>query len=332
MQKVLFALTISAASFVATADEAAPNTALANPSVEAIERALASRNVPAIVEACGRFTHRAGTFRAFVSNGAERIVGARDTLAQTEKAHRQAQSEVARLRRNAEVSDQATPLDPKDNSHRVRAAETRKRADQLESRSNAQVKKAKETFESSLAALGAVIRNVRESDAEDLRKRTQQVQMERERSERLTAIKMFLASLEEPGGRPAFAAKSVEPSYQATLELINGKLAASHWQLRYGAKSNAFILQHPGGAFFVEFSSLNAQVKSGIGTDERHEVQLEVAHASPALRTISKEGTIREDVRSIAIPCASKVDAQNLAQAFRHLVLMAGGKDDQSPG
>lgn len=53
-----------------------------------------------------------------------------------------------------------------------------------------------------------------------------------------------------------------------------------------------------------------------------------MARPNLAIRAIDKSGGGADEVRKIAIPCDDKFDSEKLAKAFRHLILMAGGKDD----
>jgi len=243
-------------------------TPASNSLLQAIDQSVEAKNIPAIIQACSRFTHKQAVFRAYVTDAARQIASARDALVKAQQAKQQMEPEIARIRRNAAVSDRPNPLKPNDNSNQARAGEARARADGLETQANAQIEQAQQGVQATLSSIATLVRRIRESDAKDAREQSEakanadnQAENERRAVERLKAIQLFLASIEEPEGRPPFAAKVTEPSYDQTLEFINTKLLQNDWNLRFGTKSNKFIVIHPRGAYFIDLSALSPEIK-----------------------------------------------------------------------
>jgi hypothetical protein len=302
--------------------------------LQAVEQAVATQNVAAIVQACSRFTHNTPLFCTQVAEMGRQITIANAAVIKAQQAQPQIRAETTRLRSNASVSERPSSLHPNDTSGKSRAAEIRARADALEADGKAKIEEAKEALNTSFTALAQLLARISAADDEDVRKKEQaQMKLEQEATAaraaetRAKAIQSFTAAIREPDGKPTFATKNTKPSYEETLDFINAKLLQNDWTLRYGARTNAFLLIHPEGAYYLDLSSINPGVKyTTEGSFFR--IQLESAQAESKFRAIRNDGTGEEKVRTISIPCNDPIDSEKLAKAFRHLILMAGGKDD----
>ena len=221
----------------------------------------------------------------------------------------------------------------------------RAKADAMVEAASKQVENATAAAESRVAALSELITRIRESDAEEIRKKDEETRKKaeamaeetRKKAEAMAEVttkkgeamaeKQFLEKISEPNGKPEFTSKATSPSYAETLDFINGKLSEAGWSMKYGTNSKKFIIIHSSGAYFVDFATLSAGIKyTTVGAFFK--VTLEAAGARNPIQNIAMNGQAEDAVTSIDVPCKDKFDSEKLAKAFRHLILMAGGKDD----
>lgn len=310
-----------------------PDPNAADPTAD-IERALQGKRAVDIVAACIRFTHKELAFRANILEGSRQIAAAAGTLNQARKTRQSIEPELERLRRNAAITNRPNVLDPKDTTPKLRAEETLKRAEDLEKNAESALAAATSDWEGKLAALGEILQHIRAADSETAGKQQASMQESQnardeqlQQAQRTKAMLAFHESVDEPEGLPGFAAATMTPSYAETLEFLNGKLPNEEWKLRFGAKSKQFILLHPEGAYLIEFGMLNAAVKP-LAQGDHSVVRLDVSRRGYAIRSLPSQGGPAQELKRVVIPCTDAVDAEKLANAFRHLILMSGGKDD----
>jgi hypothetical protein len=304
----------------------------ANPSTDAVmnlELVLQSKNVPGIITTLEVFSHSNALFRAQAASLKEQWVDAQKATVDAQNWNQKAAFEIARIRKNAKVSARPNPLIT-DGSNLKRAQEQENKADALEDEGQRMLANTAQRTEELTQSVSKFIVAVREADARErqrLMAKTNEEESKRLALEKLKRTQEFFTSLDEPEGKPEFADENAKPSYTETIDFINAKLHHNQWRLRYGTRSNQFILVHPNGAYFFRPRSLSPVVKSE-ATGDLHFVKLEVSDPKSSIKVVAREAAAQPDLRKIAIPSADRVDSEKLAKAFGHLITMAGAKAD----
>lgn len=303
-------------------------------ALRSLEVALDSHHHGRVAEIALRFQHPVPRYRSQLADLAVQVSTGAGMITKAQAERRQIDPELARLRKNAAVTDRPNPLNPGDDSNHRRAEEIRTRANGIERDAEAKIEAAKENVAGIEAAIRRTIDEIRQANAEAAEqarvakaKAAEQARAKRAAEEKLDAIRRFMAVINEEEARPAFASKAVEPTYDATFEFINTKLLQNDWSLRFGARSHRFILIHPDGAFFFDAEAMNPGVKF-TRQAKFHMIQLLLARRDAAIRAVTSAGTDTERPRTIGVPCDDEIDSEKLAKAFRHLFIMAGAQDD----
>ena len=294
-----------------------------------LELVLQSKNVPGIITSLEVFTHANALFRAQAAALKEQWVTAQKATLDAQSWNQKAAFEIARIRKNAKVSARPNALIT-DGSNLKRAQEQESKADALEDEGQRMLANAAQRTEDLTQSVSKFIVAVRETDARERQRlidKTNEDEGKRIALEKLKHTQEFFTSLDEPEGKPGFADENAKPSYTETIDFINVKLHHHQWRLRYGTRSNQFILVHPNGAYSFRAQSLSPVVKFAAAGDQ-HVVQLEVSDPKSSIKVVAREATTQPDLRKIAIPCADRVDSEKLAKAFGHLITMAGAKAD----
>ena len=270
-------------------------------------------------------------------------------------------AEVNRLRRNAAVTDRPNPLNPQDTSNRDRAAQMRKQADDLESKSLTASSDAEAKFAAAVSELkglavsrpqpaisgsapgsNPLLINPKATSAEAGPAQTTimahpptEEELRADREERAKHVAKFLAEWEEdakhpgvPAGTPAELSKFKNPDdgapgYDTTIEFINGRMGASG-KLWFSEKRNKMILMR----------------ESNIAVFDSAEMNPEVTYAVKG-RTFSVEATGKKGVIQVFeygrephqafrlnLVAADNIEQQKLVKAWARLIELCGGRPD----
>lgn len=293
---------------------------------------------------------------------------AKQRLALAKAGQGNAATAAAQKRRNAAAADRPNRLNPNDTSNRERAARMREEADQMEAAAKQAVADAEEHYRTAIATFGAnpstvpLAGNSRASvtvapgkeltEAEQHQLRVQQEADASAMQGKELAQGQQWRTLSFNTDRfvePDLPNRAGPPSYTDTVEFINGKLKP-FVEVGYGEKAKKLIIrfgpqESSGATALIDPTDLTPQVRYGknrrnLAAEVREEgdVVLQVHNGESKITLYQgfedAAGIIKPQVRSLSELTLGEagnidpLDAERLAKAFSHLIIMFGGKKE----
>ena len=128
---------------------------------------------------------------------------------------------------------------------------------------------------------------------------------------------------------PELAISAPKPSYQETLDFINGKIKGKGQKLWFGKATGKMILSSPFNVCVFNPADLNPDLK--IGRQQGfggivHFVRAECRENKKSILGQSRSDPKQWSAAGITLDCRDEVDVERVAKALRHLILIFGGK------
>ena len=271
-------------------------------------------------------------------------------LSQASAGQQTVEADLKRRRQNAVVTDRSNPLDPSDHSGRQRAAQMRAEANRIEAQSKQVLQTAQSDYEAVLSALRATAQEqtpgpippkvvkypsfqpglpMTAEQSRQLRQAQEQAQRENDRLQRARndALKEWL---DDESVRPTGVSAS-KPSYEETLDFINGRLARFQQRLWFGKNHQKLIYRSYDHIALLDPADLSSDVKTiqrQDGSGPHFFVQLQTLGDHNGIEFLDRAGAESRFGHSLTMECEDNVEADRVAAACRHLITMFGGKPE----
>ncbi len=249
-------------------------------------------------------------------------------------------AEAIRLRKNAAVVDSPNPLFREDASYQDRVAKMREQADGLEQQWRTALRDAEKKYTAAVSVLKAVVDAASKPPA-DVKTGVKRIVPE--------ATKKFFAEWEEdakqtgtPPGLPLELAKAEklengEPGYEATIAFLNNRMRFA--KVYFSEKRQKMVVSRSDrGVDFCVFdpAAMNPGIKyrtaqtggtSFVPSRKFHTFTIETSGNKRGIE-IFDAGKEPKRVAGFSLYAADEIELEKLAKAWRHLILLCGGKED----
>jgi hypothetical protein len=249
-------------------------------------------------------------------------------------------ADIIRIRKNARVIDHPSALFPDDTSNQTRAAALREQADALEQKAAASLREAEGKYAAASSAFNRLVDAASKPPA-DVKTGVKRIVPE--------ATKKFFAEWEEdakqtgtPPGVPLELAKAEklengEPGYEATIAFLNNRMRFA--KVYFSEKRQKMVVSRSDrGVDFCVFdpAEMNPGIKyrttqtrgtSFVPSRKVHTFTIETSGNKGGIE-IFDGGEEPKRVAGFSLYAADEIELEKLAKAWRHLILLCGGKED----